>query len=121
MANDEQLAADVLTRLDAVIEQRKSMAPDSSYVAGLYASGRDAILKKVGEEATEVVMAGKDDNPARIVAEVADLWFHALVLLHDAGSDSHAVINELARRFGTSGLVEKAARGGEHSGPVSGR
>lgn len=103
-------SADILARLDAILEARKAAPADSSYVAGLYARGRDAILKKVGEEATEVVMAGKDAQVERVVAEVADLCFHAMVLLHDVGTDSTAVLAELERRFGTSGLAEKAAR-----------
>ena len=104
-------AGDTLERLAAVLEARKAADPASSYVAGLYAKGLDAILKKVGEEATETVMAAKDGDPARIVGETADLWFHTLVLLAHQGLGPAAVLAELDRRFGLSGLEEKAARG----------
>lgn len=100
----------VLTQLAEVLESRKQAAPDSSYVAKLYAKGLDAILKKVGEEATETVMAAKDGNKEKIVYEVADLWFHTLVLLAQQNLHPDDVLNELARRFGMSGLVEKANR-----------
>ncbi len=103
-------SVEVLEQLTAVLEERKSAAPDSSYVAGLYAKGLDAILKKIGEEATETVMAAKDGDPDKIVYEVADLWFHSLVLLQHQGLSADDVLNELARRFGLSGLDEKAAR-----------
>jgi len=105
------MSDDVLMRLAEVLEQRKGAAPDSSYVAGLYAKGLDAILKKVGEEATETVMAAKDGDPERLVYEVADLWFHSLVLLAHQGQGPEAVLAELARRFGVSGIVEKTNRG----------
>ncbi|HRJ51784.1 MAG TPA: phosphoribosyl-ATP diphosphatase [Candidatus Thiothrix moscowensis] len=100
----------VLTQLAEVLESRKQAAPDSSYVAKLYAKGLDAILKKVGEEATETVMAAKDGDKEKIVYEVADLWFHTLVLLAQQNLHPDDVLNELARRFGMSGLVEKANR-----------
>lgn len=103
---------DVLERLSQVLEARKAADPDSSYVAKLYAKGLDAILKKVGEEATETVMAAKDGVPERVVSEVADLWFHTLVLLHHQGLSAAPVLAELDRRFGLSGLEEKAGRGG---------
>jgi len=102
--------SDILDRLAAVLEARKQAAPDSSYVARLYAKGTDAILKKIGEEATETVMAAKDDQPEKIIYEVADLWFHTLVLLAHKGLKPADVLNELARREGLSGLVEKANR-----------
>ncbi|MCU0835955.1 MAG: phosphoribosyl-ATP diphosphatase [Chromatiaceae bacterium] len=102
---------DVLTRLSLILEARKQADPDSSYVARLYGKGLDAILKKIGEEATETVMAAKDGAPERIVAEVADLWFHSLVLLAHQGLGPEAVLAELDRRFGLSGLDEKARRG----------
>ena len=102
---------DVLQQLAAVLEDRKGADPDSSYVASLYAKGLDAILKKIGEEATETVMAAKDGAPENIVYEVADLWFHTLVLLAHAGLGPDAVLAELQRRFGLSGLEEKAQRG----------
>jgi phosphoribosyl-ATP pyrophosphohydrolase len=99
-----------LERLAEVLEARKQADPDSSYVARLYAKGLDAILKKVGEEATETVMAAKDGEPDKIVYEVADLWFHTLVLLAQQGLGPEQVLAELDRRFGLSGLEEKARR-----------
>ena len=97
-----------------VLEARKSAKPDSSYVAKLYDKGLDAILKKVGEEATEVVMAAKDveqgKSSDKIIYEVADLWFHTLVLLAQQNLHPDDVLKELERRFGMSGLVEKANR-----------
>lgn len=99
-----------LSEVAAVLEARKSAEPDSSYVAKLYHKGTEAILKKVGEEATEVVMAAKDGDADKIVYEVADLWFHTLVLLAEQNLHPDAVLEELQRRFGTSGLVEKASR-----------
>ena len=101
---------DILKQLSEVLEQRKSAEPDSSYVAKLYDKGLDAILKKIGEEATETVMAAKDGNKDQIVYETADLWFHTLVLLSQQGLSSDDVLNELARRFGISGIEEKASR-----------
>ncbi len=101
---------DLLGRLAEVIEQRKSADPQASYVARLFAKGTDAMLKKVGEEATEVVMAAKDGDREQIVREVADLWFHCLLVLaaFDRGPDD--VLAELARREGLSGLDEFASR-----------
>src|SRR5439155_16486854 len=101
---------DVLARVAATIEARKSAAPDSSYVAKLLAKGEDAILKKIGEEATETVMAAKDGDRLRLTAEVADLWFHCLVLLASRGLGPQDVLAELARREGVSGIAEKAGR-----------
>lgn len=101
---------DVLDRLAEMLEARKTASPDSSYVARLYAKGTDAILKKIGEEATETVMAAKDGQSEKIIYEVADLWFHTLVLLAHRGLGPRAVLDELARREGLSGLAEKAAR-----------
>lgn len=101
---------DILQQLAEVLEARKGADPESSYVAKLYARGLDAILKKIGEEATETVMAAKDGNPEQIVYETADLWFHTLVLLAQQGLGPDAVLEELARRFGLSGLEEKANR-----------
>jgi phosphoribosyl-ATP pyrophosphohydrolase len=103
---------DVLARLSHVLEGRKAADPESSYVAKLYSKGLDAILKKVGEEATEAVMAAKDGDPERLVHEVADLWFHTLVLLAHQGLGPDAVLAELDRRFGLSGIEEKARRQG---------
>ena len=102
--------SDILDRLAATLEARKQASADSSYVAGLYAKGTDAILKKIGEEATETVMAAKDGQPEKIIYEVADLWFHTLVLLAHKGLKPADVLNELARREGLSGLAEKAGR-----------
>jgi len=108
---------DALARLAAVIESRKPSHggdPATSYVARLLAKGPDAFLKKVGEEATEVVMAAKDvehgGDPAKIVYEVADLWFHCMVALAHFGLTPADVIHELVRREGMSGLEEKALR-----------
>lgn len=105
---------EILTALTEILEQRKGAEPDSSYVASLYAKGLDAILKKVGEEATETVMAAKDvahgGNSEKLVYEVADLWFHTMILLADQDLSADDVLEELARRFGVSGHDEKAAR-----------
>ena len=101
---------DTLARLAAVIESRKGGDPDKSYVARLFAKGQDAILKKVGEEATETVMACKDGVPEKIVYEVADLWFHSMLALSAHGLTPADVLAELRRREGLSGLEEFAAR-----------
>lgn len=101
-----------LHRLAAVLEQRKLADPESSYVAGLYSKGLDAILKKIGEEATETVIAAKGGDTQQLVYETADLWFHTLVLLAHQGVGPEQVLSELERRFGLSGLEEKAARKG---------
>ena len=100
----------VLNDLAAVIESRRGQSADSSYVARLLSKAPDAVLKKIGEEATETVMAAKDGDPKAIVAETADLWFHCLVMLAQYGLHPQAVLDELQRRVGTSGLDEKAAR-----------
>ncbi len=100
----------VLTRLAAVLESRKNADPETSYVAGLYAKGLDAILKKVGEEAIETVLAAKGVDRRAMVYETADLWFHSLVALAALDLGPEAVLEELARRFGLSGLEEKARR-----------
>lgn len=102
--------SDVLSNLAQTLEQRKSVAPGSSYVAGLYAKGLDAILKKIGEEATELLIAAKNPDDAQLVHETADLWFHTLVLLASRGLGPQQVLAELERRFGQSGLDEKVAR-----------
>ncbi len=104
--------SDVLNKLAAVLEARKGADPKSSYVAGLYAKGLDAILKKIGEEATETVLAAKTGEREKIIHETADLWFHTLILLAQSGVKPDDVLAELERRFGTSGLEEKAARRG---------
>ena len=106
-------SSDILSRLAAVIESRKPQAggdPDKSYVARLFSKGTDAILKKIGEEATEVVMAAKDGNRARIVGEMADLWFHSLIALAAFDLKPADVLTELERRVGLSGLDEFALR-----------
>lgn len=103
--------SDTLNQLAEVLEARKQADPDSSYVARLYAKGLDAILKKIGEEATETVMAAKDGDKDQIVYEMADLWFHSLVLLAQQDLKPDDVLQELDRRFGVSGLEEKASRG----------
>ena len=100
----------VLEQLEAVLEQRKSADADSSYVASLHAKGLDAILKKIGEEATETVLAAKDGDAEHIIYETADLWFHSMVMLSHMGISHQQVLHELQRRFGLSGLEEKAQR-----------
>jgi len=102
--------SDLLLRLADVLEQRKQADAESSYVAKLYAKGLDAILKKIGEEATETVMAAKDGDKQKIVYETADLWFHSMVLLAQQGLGPDDVLQELDRRFGLSGIAEKASR-----------
>jgi phosphoribosyl-ATP pyrophosphohydrolase len=102
--------SDTLTRLAAVVAERRAGDPAKSYVARLVAKGPDAVLKKIGEEATEVVMACKDGDRARIVGEVADLWFHTLIALGEHGLVPADVVAELERREGQSGLEEFAAR-----------
>lgn len=101
---------DTLARLAAVIAERRRGDPATSYVARLMAKGPDAVLKKIGEEATEVVLAAKDGDPTKIVAEVADLWFHTMVALAQHGLTPADVLAELERREGRSGLEEFAAR-----------
>lgn len=102
--------SDVLTQLAAVLEARKNADADSSYVASLYQAGTDKILKKLGEEATETVIAGKGGNRDEIIYETADLWFHSMVLLAHNNIDPQLILDELDRRFGLSGLEEKANR-----------
>jgi phosphoribosyl-ATP pyrophosphohydrolase len=102
--------SDVLHQLAQILEQRKQESADKSYVASLYAKGLDSILKKIGEEATETVIAAKDGDKKQIVYETADLWFHCMVLLADQGLGPDDVLQELQRRFGLSGLEEKARR-----------
>lgn len=101
---------DILEKLAATLEARKGADPETSYVARLYARGLDAILKKVGEEAAETLIAAKGGDRGQLVHEVADLWFHTLVLLASQGLGPQDVLAELARREGVSGLVEKASR-----------
>ncbi|WP_353979807.1 phosphoribosyl-ATP diphosphatase [Salinicola endophyticus] len=108
--------SDTLEQLAAVLAERRDADPQSSYVAQLHHRGLNKILEKVGEEATETLLAAKDvkadDEQSRqaLVGEVADLWFHSLVMLSHLEVDHRAVLDELARRFGVSGLDEKAAR-----------
>lgn len=102
--------SDVLTSIADTLEARKQASTQSSYVASLFAKGEDAILKKVAEEAAEVLMASKDGDRLHLVREVADLWFHTLVLLSHHGLRPDDVLAELRRREGISGLDEKAAR-----------
>ena len=109
MAN-ESLSDSVLKQLADVIDSRKGGDAGSSYVARLFSLGDDAILKKIGEEATEVVLAAKDRGSERIVAETADLWFHCLVMLSHYGLRPENVLDELAGRAGTSGIEEQALR-----------
>ena len=116
--NDQHISStDSLAQLAAVLESRKSGDPDKSYVARLFAKGPDAFLKKIGEEATEVVMAAKDvdhgADKSKLVYEVADLWFHSMVALSYYGLEPDDVVTELARRVGLSGLEEKALRKAE--------
>ena len=101
---------DILQALAATLEQRKGADPGESYVARLYAKGLDAILKKIGEEATETVIAAKGGDAKQVVYETADLWFHTLVMLAYQGLGPDAVLQELQRRFGLSGIEEKASR-----------
>ncbi|GAA4097529.1 phosphoribosyl-ATP diphosphatase [Zhongshania borealis] len=108
------MAESILEQLDQVLTARKSASPDSSYVASLHHKGLNKILEKVGEEAFETVLAAKDaeisgDN-SKLIYETADLWFHSLVMLSQLGESHQPVLDELARRFGLSGLDEKAAR-----------
>ena len=104
----------ILERLTIILKERRHADPSTSYVAGLHAKGVNKILEKVGEEATEVILAAKEaessGNIEELVRETADLWFHTMVLLGHMDSSPAAVLEELERRFGTSGLEEKASR-----------
>ena len=102
--------SEILQELAQILEQRKHESAEKSYVASLYAKGLDKILKKIGEEATETVIAAKDGDKQQIVYETADLWFHCMVMLADQGLGPDDVLQELQRRFGLSGLEEKAQR-----------
>lgn len=101
---------DILQRLTETLETRKQALPESSYVAKLFSMGEDAILKKVGEEVTEVILASKGGDKTHLVYETADLWFHCMVLLAQHGLSAADVLNELARREGLSGIAEKVGR-----------
>ena|SRR5215468_7855289 len=109
-APEPVLNADVLSRLAATIAARRSADPATSYVATLFAKGDEAMIKKIGEEATEAVMAAKEGDKLRLTAEIADLWFHCVVVLVHNGLKPEDVFAELVRREGVSGLQEKAAR-----------
>lgn len=113
VATENDYAQSVLARLEQTIAERRREASGSSWVATLNAKGLDAILKKIGEEATETVIAAKAGERGQVVHEVADLWFHCLVLLERQGIGLDEVLAELARREGRSGIDEKASRGGK--------
>ena len=102
--------ADILQRLTEMLAVRKQASPESSYVAKLFSKGEDAILKKIGEEATEVILASKEGDKTHLVYETADLWFHCMVLLAQHGLGVDNVLQELARREGVSGIAEKEGR-----------
>ncbi|MEO6974897.1 MAG: phosphoribosyl-ATP diphosphatase [Gallionella sp.] len=104
------MTQDILQRLTETLAGRKQASPDSSYVAKLFSKGEDAILKKVGEEATEVILASKSGDKTHLVYETADLWFHCMVLLAQHGLTAADVLNELERREGLSGIAEKESR-----------
>lgn len=104
------MSNDILQRLTEILQARKQAAPDTSYVAKLFSKGEDAILKKIGEEATEVLLAAKSGDKVHLVYETADLWFHCMVLLAQHGLSADDVLNELARREGVSGIAEKQGR-----------
>ena len=110
-AAQEGTMSDTLDRLAEVLEARKSADPDSSYVAGLYAAGLEAVLAKVFEEAGETIVAAREGDARALVHETADLWFHCLVMLAACELRPRQVLDELERRFGVSGLEEKARRG----------
>ena len=104
------MSDDILARLMAVLESRKDADPETSYVASLYHEGLDAILEKISEESAETIVAAKSGDKKQIVYETADLWFHCLVLLAQQNLTAQQVLDELNRRIGLSGIVEKAAR-----------
>lgn len=104
---------DILLRLTNTLEARKQASPESSYVARLYGKGEDAILKKIGEETTEVLLASKGGDKSHLVYEMADLWFHCMILLAKQGLSAAHVLDELARREGLSGITEKDSRNKE--------
>lgn len=104
------MSDDILAQLMQVLESRKQAEPDTSYVASLYHKGLDSILKKIGEESAETIIAAKGSDDSQIIYEMADLWFHSLVLLAHKELSVEQVLQELERRFGLSGLEEKASR-----------
>ena len=101
---------DIIQRLTEALEARKGADPQTSYVAKLYSKGMNGILKKVGEEAAETIIAAKDGSQEDLIYETADLWFHTMVMLAQAGLSAEDVLKELARREGLSGIEEKASR-----------
>lgn len=101
---------DILKKLTETLAARKQASPESSYVAKLFSKGEDAILKKIGEEATEMIIASKSGDKSHLVYETADLWFHCMVLLAQHDLSAQDVLDELARREGISGITEKASR-----------
>jgi len=101
---------DIIIKLAEVLESRKGQEPESSYVASLFHNGTDTILKKIGEESSEVIIAAKDKDKHAVIHEIADLWFHCLILLSSLDMKPDQVFAELERRFGESGLKEKANR-----------
>ena len=107
----EEAPADVLTRLGRTLDARRGADPASSYAASLFGRGSDTMLRKIGEESVELILAAKGEDDERVVAETADVWFHTLVLLSYRGLGPDDILNELARREGLSGHAEKAARG----------
>ncbi len=104
------MSNDILQRLTETIAERKQAEPSASYVARLFSKGEDAILKKVGEEAVEMVLAAKGGDKTHLVYETADLWFHCMLVLAQHGLSADDVLRELARREGMSGIQEKASR-----------
>ena len=108
--SSEKMSTDILQRLTETLEARKQASPESSYVARLFSKGEDAILKKIGEEATEMILASKGGDKTHLVYETADLWFHCMVLLAKHDLSAGDVLNELARREGLSGIAEKESR-----------
>ena len=107
---DSLLNQDILKNLEEILETRKQTQAENSYVASLYEKGLDTILKKIGEEATEVVIAAKEGDKQQIIYETADLWFHSMVMLSQQNLSHQDVLDELAKRFGISGIDEKESR-----------
>jgi phosphoribosyl-ATP pyrophosphohydrolase len=111
MEATDAVVSDVLTKLAVILEQRRQADPEQSYTARLYAKGLDSILKKIGEEATETILAAKSGDRSQIIHETADLWFHTLIMLAACNLTPADILHELERRLGISGIAEKAARG----------
>jgi len=110
MANKDNIKKHIFDSLDKILEQRKTANPDESYTAKLFNEGVDSILKKVSEEATETIVASKCGDNAAIIHEIADLWFHTIILLKYHGLKTDDVLKELEKRLGLSGIDEKASR-----------